>query len=160
MCAPHASPPGLYPIAHSTETRVGVRRRSVPSVLRPIPGCLDNSVRIRHQHRPPVGQCCYRVAERQEPKRQNRVTRSSSDVRAFGPSSTVQACVRTAAKGTRNNTPRFLPGTSNMNVEEEVFRIRKKLGKMTSLSDGSRACVRRRRIPETTHPDFCQAPAT
>ncbi|XP_050087591.1 uncharacterized protein LOC126579712 isoform X3 [Anopheles aquasalis] len=70
------------------------------------------------------------------------------------------ACVRTAAKGTRNNTPRFLPGTSNMNVEGEVFRIQKKLGKMTSLSDGSRACVRRRRIPETTHPDFCQAPAT
>ncbi|XP_050100283.1 uncharacterized protein LOC126580963 isoform X3 [Anopheles aquasalis] len=70
------------------------------------------------------------------------------------------ACVRTAAKGTRNNTPRFLPGTSNMNVEEEVFRIQKKLGKMTSLSDGSRACVRRRRVRETTHPGFCQAPAT
>ncbi|XP_050100281.1 uncharacterized protein LOC126580963 isoform X1 [Anopheles aquasalis] len=69
-------------------------------------------------------------------------------------------CVRTAAKGTRNNTPRFLPGTSNMNVEEEVFRIQKKLGKMTSLSDGSRACVRRRRVRETTHPGFCQAPAT
>ncbi|XP_050092247.1 uncharacterized protein LOC126575547 isoform X2 [Anopheles aquasalis] len=67
-----------------------------------------------------------------------------------------------------------------MNVEEEVFRIQKNLGKMTSLSDGSRACVRRRRVGgkmtslsdgsracvrrrrvrETTHPGFCQAPAT
>ncbi|XP_050092919.1 uncharacterized protein LOC126575948 isoform X1 [Anopheles aquasalis] len=99
-------------------------------------------------------------AKHQQHERRGRSVRDSEEARQNDILIGWLACVRTAAKGTRNNTPRFLPGTSNMNVEEEVFRIQKNLGKMTSLSDGSRACVRRRRVRETTHPGFCQAPAT